>query len=90
ELVSAKQEGFSSEWLTDNGGARPKKRQLVVIGVMTVFGNKNNRDAVRKAWMGSGIVLHLLLVCVLFDMHVLMFDDRSSLFDVIRYACAYV
>ncbi|CAN1267616.1 Hydroxyproline O-galactosyltransferase HPGT1 [Linum perenne] len=54
ELVSAKQEGFSSEWLTDNGGARPKKRQLVVIGVMTVFGNKNNRDAVRKAWMGSG------------------------------------
>ncbi|CAN0891789.1 Hydroxyproline O-galactosyltransferase HPGT1 [Linum grandiflorum] len=53
ELVSAKQEGFSSDWLTDNGAARGKKRQLVVIGVMTGFGHKNNRDAVRKAWMGS-------------------------------------
>ncbi|KAG5229641.1 beta-1,3-galactosyltransferase [Salix suchowensis] len=57
ELAAAKQEGFTSKVLTENDGAHAKKRQLVVIGIMTRFGNKNNRDAVRKAWMGTGAIL---------------------------------
>jgi len=27
---------------------------LVVIGILTKFGRQKNRDAIRKAWMGSG------------------------------------
>ncbi|KAH8487541.1 hypothetical protein H0E87_026207 [Populus deltoides] len=57
ELAAAKQEGFTSKLLTENDGAHAKKRHLVVIGIMTRFGNKNNRDAVRKAWMGTGAML---------------------------------
>lgn len=57
ELAAAKQEGFTSKFLTGNDGAHAKKRHLVVIGIMTRFGNKNNRDAVRKAWMGTGAML---------------------------------
>ena len=57
ELAAAKQEGFTSKVLTENDGAHAKKRHLVVIGIMTRFGNKNNRDAVRKAWMGTGRIL---------------------------------
>ncbi|CAI0546359.1 unnamed protein product [Linum tenue] len=57
ELGSAKQEGFTADSLAENDATRPKKRQLVVLGIMTVFNHKNNRDAVRKAWMGSGATL---------------------------------
>ncbi|THG06112.1 hypothetical protein TEA_023262 [Camellia sinensis var. sinensis] len=56
ELVAAKQEGFTSNhWSKTN--KIPKKRPLVVIGVLTTFGRKNNRDAIRKAWMGTGAAL---------------------------------
>ncbi|CAL1404802.1 unnamed protein product [Linum trigynum] len=57
ELGSAKQEGFTADSLAENDDTQPKKRHLVVLGIMTVFNHKNNRDAVRKAWMGSGATL---------------------------------
>lgn len=56
ELAAARQEGFVSKHLPDTKKS-PKKQPLVVIGVLTSFGRKNNRDAIRKAWMATGIVL---------------------------------
>lgn len=55
ELAAAKQEGFSVQHSTLKNGTRP----LLVIGIFTKFGRKNNRDAIRKAWMGTGNVLIL-------------------------------
>ncbi|KAJ7959267.1 Hexosyltransferase [Quillaja saponaria] len=54
ELAAARQEGFDSKRLTATNGTYSKKRPLLVIGIITMFGQKNNRDAIRKAWMGSG------------------------------------
>ncbi|KAJ4850380.1 Hydroxyproline O-galactosyltransferase HPGT1 [Turnera subulata] len=54
ELAAAKQEGFASKLLSGNDATHLKKRNLVVIGIMTGFGSKNNRDAIRQAWMGTG------------------------------------
>ncbi|CAH2049282.1 unnamed protein product [Thlaspi arvense] len=56
ELAAAQQEGFTSNHLLETNKA-PRKRPLVVIGVLTRFGRKNNRDAIRKAWMGTGEAL---------------------------------
>ncbi|XVF50931.1 hypothetical protein PTKIN_Ptkin04bG0143300 [Pterospermum kingtungense] len=58
DLAAARQEGFTPKRLSDTDDkAVSKRRPLVVIGVLTRFGRKNNRDAVRKAWMGSGATL---------------------------------
>ncbi|XP_022737864.1 hydroxyproline O-galactosyltransferase HPGT1-like isoform X1 [Durio zibethinus] len=57
DLAAARQEGFTSKRSSDTDGAVSKRRPLVVIGVLTGFGRKNNRDAIRKAWMGSGATL---------------------------------
>ncbi|XVF09995.1 hypothetical protein REPUB_Repub07fG0146100 [Reevesia pubescens] len=57
DLAAARQEGFTSKLSSDTDGAVSKRRPLVVIGVLTRFGRKNNRDAIRKAWMGSGATL---------------------------------
>ncbi|GLT38744.1 hypothetical protein SLA2020_129710 [Shorea laevis] len=57
ELAAAKQEGFNSKNLEDTDGSVSKRRPLVVIGILTTFGRKNNRDAIRKAWMGTGATL---------------------------------
>lgn len=54
ELGKASQEGFVSN-LLDNNEKDSKKKLLAVIGVSTNFGNKKNRDAIRKAWMPSGL-----------------------------------
>lgn len=56
ELASARQEGFVSKHLPDTKKTS-KKRPLVVIGILTSFGRKNNRDAIRKAWMATGAAL---------------------------------
>jgi hypothetical protein len=53
ELAAARQEGFTLKRSTLKNGTRP----LVVIGIFTKFGRKNNRDAIRKAWMGTGNLL---------------------------------
>lgn len=60
ELATARQEGFVSKHSIEASGNQSKKRPLLVIGVFTAFGHKNNRDAIRKAWMGTG--MHLLLL----------------------------
>lgn len=53
ELAAAKEEGFVSKYYgIDN--TKAKKRPLVVIGILTSFGRKNKRDAIRTAWMGKG------------------------------------
>lgn len=57
QLAAAGQEGFKSKGSTDTDDNDPKKRPLVVIGILTRFGRKNNRDAIRKAWMGTGAAL---------------------------------
>ncbi|XP_038685119.1 hydroxyproline O-galactosyltransferase HPGT1-like isoform X2 [Tripterygium wilfordii] len=57
ELAAAKQEGFSSKHLKGTDRADSRRKPLVVIGILTTFGHKNNRDAIRKAWMGSGMTL---------------------------------
>ncbi|KAL7003544.1 Hydroxyproline O-galactosyltransferase HPGT1 [Sarracenia purpurea var. burkii] len=56
ELVAARQQGFTSIHLEETN-MTPRKRPLVVIGVLTRFGRRNNRDAIRKAWMGTGAAL---------------------------------
>ncbi|KAE9603981.1 hypothetical protein Lal_00002034 [Lupinus albus] len=59
ELASARREGFSSNRLVESetNGTYSKTRPFVVIGILTGFGGRKNRDAIRKAWMGSGIAL---------------------------------
>ncbi|GAB2265120.1 Hydroxyproline O-galactosyltransferase HPGT1 [Dionaea muscipula] len=54
ELAAARQEGFASRYLTGEDGTDSKKKPIAVIGILTSFGRKNKRDAIRKAWMGTG------------------------------------
>lgn len=56
DLVAARQLALTSKHPTETDGTNSKKRPLAVIGILTRFGRKNNRDAIRKAWMGAGIV----------------------------------
>ncbi|OMO58611.1 Glycosyl transferase, family 31 [Corchorus olitorius] len=60
DLAVARQEGFVSKQHLENDGTRPKKKPLAVIGIITTFGRKKNRDAIRKAWMHSGAALKKL------------------------------
>ncbi|CAK9173836.1 unnamed protein product [Ilex paraguariensis] len=60
ELGKARQEGFVSKHLSEISGTHTKKKLLAVIGIITRFGHKNNRDAIRKAWMPSGEALKKL------------------------------
>ncbi|KAF3632237.1 putative beta-1,3-galactosyltransferase 11 [Capsicum annuum] len=55
ELGKASQEGFVSKHLLGNNEKDSKKKLLAVVGVSTNFGNKKNRDAIRKAWMPTGL-----------------------------------
>ncbi|CAJ2667554.1 unnamed protein product [Trifolium pratense] len=55
ELAAAKQEGFVSKGLIEMNGTYSKRRPLVVIGILTKFGRQKNRNAIRKAWMGSAL-----------------------------------
>ncbi|GLT78141.1 hypothetical protein SLA2020_496870 [Shorea laevis] len=57
ELAAARQEGFVSKRLSEKDGTHSKKKRLVVIGIITAFGRKKNRDAIRKAWMPTGAAL---------------------------------
>ncbi|PSS04230.1 Hydroxyproline O-galactosyltransferase [Actinidia chinensis var. chinensis] len=60
ELAKARQEGFISKHSSDNSGTKTKKKILAVIGIITKFGRKNNRLAIRKAWMPTGADLKKL------------------------------
>jgi hydroxyproline O-galactosyltransferase HPGT len=57
ELSAARKEGFVPKQLSVNNEKQPTKKILSVIGVMTTFGRKKNRDAIRKAWMPTGTFL---------------------------------
>ncbi|KAM7491456.1 hypothetical protein LguiA_034377 [Lonicera macranthoides] len=57
ELGKARQEGFVSNNPAKNSETDTKKKLLAVIGIITRFGHKNNRDAIRKAWMSTGAAL---------------------------------
>ena len=62
DLAAARQEGFTVKHSRETNET---KVPLVVIGVVTRFGRKNNRDAIRKAWMGTGNALFFPVVKVL-------------------------
>lgn len=54
DLAAARQGGFVPKQLSKIDGTRSKKKILAVIGIITTFGGKKNRDAIRKAWMPTG------------------------------------
>jgi len=54
ELSTARQEGFVSNHAIETNRSYSKRKPLAVIGIFTKFGSKNSRDAIRRAWMGSG------------------------------------
>lgn len=56
ELAAARQEGFVGKYSLESSGNHTRKRLTVVIGVMTTFGRKSNRDAIRKSWLPTGEV----------------------------------
>ncbi|XP_006476442.2 hydroxyproline O-galactosyltransferase HPGT1-like isoform X5 [Citrus sinensis] len=60
DLAAARQEGFVSGSLSQNDTQHSKKRHLAVIGIITTFGRKKNRDAIREAWMSTGAALREL------------------------------
>ncbi|KAL4565462.1 hypothetical protein LXL04_029558 [Taraxacum kok-saghyz] len=57
DLNKAKKEGFVSNHVTETKGTNEKKQVLAVIGIVTGFGRRHNRDAIRKAWMPTGTTL---------------------------------
>ncbi|KAG9448368.1 hypothetical protein H6P81_014496 [Aristolochia fimbriata] len=54
ELAAARHEGFVGKYLSDNNENRSQKKLLAVIGIITQFGHKNKRDAIRRSWMPTG------------------------------------
>ncbi|XP_024996443.1 hydroxyproline O-galactosyltransferase HPGT1-like [Cynara cardunculus var. scolymus] len=57
ELEEAKKEGYVSKHLIETKGTNEKKKLLAVVGILTGFGRKHNRYAIRKAWMPTGTAL---------------------------------
>ncbi|XP_073035291.1 hydroxyproline O-galactosyltransferase HPGT1-like isoform X1 [Primulina eburnea] len=53
ELAAARQEGFVSKHSSETN----RTPKVVVIGILTGFGRRNKRDAIRQAWMGTGTSL---------------------------------
>ncbi|KAL8263860.1 hypothetical protein R6Q59_021990 [Mikania micrantha] len=62
ELDEAKKEGFVSKIPIETKGKDEKKKLLAVVGILTGFGRRHNRDAIRKAWMPTGTTLKKLEV----------------------------
>ncbi|XP_077229130.1 galactosyltransferase family protein [Tasmannia lanceolata] len=60
ELAAARNEGFVGKYLSEGNGTHPTKKLLAVIGIITEFGRKNNRDAIRKSWLPTGSALQKL------------------------------
>ncbi|XP_059443377.1 hydroxyproline O-galactosyltransferase HPGT1-like [Corylus avellana] len=60
DLAAARQGGFVPKQLSKIDGTRSKKKILAVIGIITTFGGKKKRDAIRKAWMPTGAALEKL------------------------------
>ncbi|GMH26715.1 hypothetical protein Nepgr_028558 [Nepenthes gracilis] len=60
ELTAARKDGFVLKYSNGNHGTYSKKKLLAVIGVITKFGHRTNRDTIRKAWMPTGLGLKKL------------------------------
>ncbi|KAJ4809485.1 Hexosyltransferase [Rhynchospora pubera] len=60
ELAHANHQGYLGQYSSHTNATRNGKRFLAVIGIMTGFGRKNYRDAVRKSWLPSGATLKKL------------------------------
>ncbi|KAM6588726.1 hypothetical protein CsatA_011331 [Cannabis sativa] len=60
ELTAARKEGFILKNISKNEESHPTKNLLAVIGIITTFGRRKNRDAIRKAWMPTGSALKKL------------------------------
>ncbi|KAJ6797419.1 Uncharacterized protein M6B38_217135 [Iris pallida] len=60
ELAAARQEGFVGKYSSETNGNHTRKRPLAVIGILTGFGRKNNRDAIRKSWLPTRATLKKL------------------------------
>ncbi|XP_073271264.1 hydroxyproline O-galactosyltransferase HPGT1-like [Primulina huaijiensis] len=60
ELEKARQRGFVPKHLSENSRNNAKKRLLAMIGIVTTFGHKNNRDVIRKARMPTGAALKIM------------------------------
>ncbi|KDP25341.1 hypothetical protein JCGZ_20497 [Jatropha curcas] len=55
DLAAARQAGFVSKHIAKKDDINhSKKKLLAFIGIITTFGRKRNRDAIRKAWMPKG------------------------------------
>lgn len=54
ELAAAKHKGFVGKYTPETNGTHSGKKPLIVIGIMSSFGRKNYRDAVRKSWLPTG------------------------------------
>ena len=77
DLEKARHEGFVPKHLVENS-VTTKKKLLAVVGIMTMFGRKNNRDAIRKAWMPTGTpFLHVV------------FSVNTSRCELLKHVCAY-
>ena len=59
ELAAARHEGFVGSYSSETNGTNNRRRLMAVIGVITEFGRKNSRDAIRRSWLPTGIVLAL-------------------------------
>ena len=83
ELAAARQEGFVGKYSSETNGNHTRKRLLAVIGVVTGFGRKSNRDAIRKSWLPTGrVFLHLLLFeFSLFVLDFIIILKRNALID---------
>ncbi|KAK8921566.1 putative beta-1,3-galactosyltransferase 11 [Platanthera zijinensis] len=57
ELSAARQEGFVGNYVSESNGNHTRRRLMAVIGITTGFGQKNNRDAIRKTWLPTGTSL---------------------------------
>jgi len=62
ELSTARKEGFVSNHAIETNKTYSKRKPLVVIGIFTNFGSKNSRDAIRRAWMGTGKYTNFYLI----------------------------
>lgn len=62
ELAAASQEGFVESYSSKTNGTNTRKKLMVVIGIITEFGHKNKRDAIRRSWLPTGTMLAPLIL----------------------------
>uniref|UniRef100_A0A1D1XSL5 Hexosyltransferase n=1 Tax=Anthurium amnicola TaxID=1678845 RepID=A0A1D1XSL5_9ARAE len=60
ELAAAKQKGFVAKHFSKNNATDSRKRLLAVIGIVTGFGRRSHRDAIRKSWLPTGAAVKKL------------------------------